>query len=538
MLTAAQIRALQDKSEQLLDPITEFLIEDIAKRVKQAGQFTATASYDAWKLQELGMSQEEIKREIAKRLKISQAEAEELLTQTAETGYDFDMSSFPTDKRIPLEENTSLQQILDATIKQVGEDLSNITRTTGFVGPDGVCRELTDAYRNACDFAFQKVSTGAQDYNSAIRDATRNLANKGIRSIDYKSGRHYSIEAAVRQNIMGGLGLMQEKISESNHDLLGCDGWEISAHAASAPDHEPIQGKQYTDEAYKRLNGRLLRPIGTLNCGHAAFPIIMGVNEPQYTEEDLERMRRENEEGVTFEGRHYTMYQATQRQRKFERAIREQKRKILIDEALEDKDKLQTDQIRLVRLRQEYARFSEGVDLPMQHARAEAAGFDWKKGKAAEKAAKNARKVTKSATETIANSAKADTMGLYRRDSNPGAFAVLPERMSKKHIRKLAAECEIDLKGLNLNIEMNEDMLGLIYTGRADPEHIGGITFFPTAFKSKEELIRTLYHEKVHVQQFKEFGVEYVQEHRGEFEHLAYEAEEIFIATLKERGIL
>ena len=110
----------------------------------------------------------------------------------------------------------------------------------------------------------------------------------------------------------------------------------------------------------------------------------MGVNDPQYAEEELEQMRRENEEGVTFEGRHYTTYEATQRQRKYERAIREQKRKILIDEALEDKDQLQIDQIRLVQLRREYARFSKGVDLPMQHARAEAAGFDWKKGKAAE----------------------------------------------------------------------------------------------------------------------------------------------------------
>lgn len=99
-------------------------------------------------------------------------------------------------------------------------------------------------------------------------------------------------------------------------------------------------------------------------------------------------MRRQNEEGVTFEGRHYTVYEATQHQRKFERTIRKQKRRILVDEALGDTDKLQTDQIRLVRLRQEYARFSEGVGLPQQYARMETAGFDWKKGKAAERVEK------------------------------------------------------------------------------------------------------------------------------------------------------
>ena len=89
---------------------------------------------------------------------------------------------------------------------------------------------------------------------------------------------------------------------------------------------------------------------------------------------------------MDFEGRHYTMYEATQRQRAFERAIRNKKRGILVDEAIGDKEKLQADQIKMVRLKDEYKRFSDGIGLPMQHARMEAAGFDWKKAKAAEKA--------------------------------------------------------------------------------------------------------------------------------------------------------
>lgn len=270
-------------------------------------------------------------------------------------------------------------------MKLANDDLENITQTIGFVGPDGVCRELTDAYNQACDFAFQKVSTGAQDPTSAIRDAVRNLAEKGIRTIDYESGVHTSLEAAVRRNMMGALGLMQEQISQNIHDDLGCDGWEISAHGGSAPDHEPIQGRQFSDKEYQRINNSLVRRIGTLNCGHSAMPIILGVNEPQYTKEELEDFRRQNEEGVTYDGKHYTLYEATQRQRKFERTIRKQKRRILVDEATGDEDKLVTDQVKLQRLKQEYTRFCKGTGLPAQHARMETAGFDWKKGKAAEK---------------------------------------------------------------------------------------------------------------------------------------------------------
>lgn len=386
MLTPDQITALRDISGQLMDPVVEFLIEDIARRVSEAGQLTGTAAYETWRAQNLGMSQERLKKEIQKRLEISQEQVEQLMTQAAEAGYDFDISRFPTVDAIPFEENTSLQQALNAAVQLAQKDLTNITQTMGFVTAAGKVEDLTKAYRSACDFAFQKVITGAQDYNSAVRDATRGLAQKGIRFIDYASGTHTSVEAAVRRNIMSGLGLLDEQITQQNHDDLGCDGWEISAHGGCAPDHEPIQGKQYSDKAFTRLNNSLVRRIGTLHCGHTRMPIIMGVNAPQYTDEELEEFRRQNEEGVDYEGKHYTLYKARQRQRRLETSIRNRKHRILIDEQLGDKDALQNDQIRLQLLKQEYTKFSKAAKLPMQYERMESAGFTWQHGKAAEKA--------------------------------------------------------------------------------------------------------------------------------------------------------
>ena len=387
MLTPEQISVLRDMSGQLTDPIVEYLIADIADRISEAGQLTSTASYEVWKVQKLGVSQRQLKKELRKRLKVSHRQLRQLLTQAAETGYNFDIKRFPRVQAFDFSENDSLQQILDTAIKQAQDDFTNLTQTMGFVGPDGVALELTDAYQRACDFAFEKVALGAQDYNSAVRDATRGLMEKGILALDYASGVHTSLEAAVRRNMMGGLGIMVEQITQQNHDMLGCDGWEISAHMGSAPDHEPIQGKQYSDEEYTRLNNSLVRRIGTLNCGHSAMPVILGVNEPQYTNAELEEMRLQNEEGITYEGNHYTLYEATQRQRKLERSIRKRKHRILIDEHLGDKDALQTDQIRLQLLKQEYKRFSKAADLPMQYERMEAAGFTWKHGKTAEKVA-------------------------------------------------------------------------------------------------------------------------------------------------------
>lgn len=392
MLTPEQIEALGDRARQITDPIVEYLIADIARRISEAGQLTSTAQYQVWRAQQLGFSQNQIKQKIQKLLNVSLDEVERLMTQAAEVGYSFDLQSLPHADAVPFAANVTIQKIINAAVEMAQDDLTNMVQTIGFVNQDGVARTLTEAYQRACDFAFQQVSTGAADYNTAIRQATKELAKQGITTIDYASGRHRSIEAAVRGNVMGAMGIMQEQISQQNHDDLGCDGWEISAHMGSAPDHEPIQGKQYSDEEYKRLNNSLVRRIGTLHCGHSAHGIILGVHKPQYTPEQLEKMRQENEKGVEYEGKHYTLYKAKQRQRKLERAIRDRKHRILIDEAAGDQERLAIDQTKLTRLNDEYARFTRAAKLRSQRERAQITGFGKKEANSAHIAAKTIEK--------------------------------------------------------------------------------------------------------------------------------------------------
>ncbi|MBM6938474.1 phage minor capsid protein [Pseudoflavonifractor phocaeensis] len=374
MLTPEQTDGLQDAFQRLTEPLTEYLVSDIARRVSQAGQLTSTAAYQIWKLQKLGKSRDEVERQVGELLGKELEEVQTLFRQAAEVGYNFDISHLPRDA-LAFADNTVAQQIVEAAVKLAQEDLTNLVQTIGFVGEDGVARELTSAYRHATDTAFTQVVSGGTDYNTALRRACAQLVQQGIRTIDYESGVHTSLEAAVRRNLMGGLGLMVEEISQENHDALGADGWEISAHAMSAPDHEPFQGKQYSDEDYARLNASLHRRIGTLNCGHNAFPILLGISQPQYTSQELEQFRSDNEAGVMVDGRHYTGYEATQKQRQIERAIRTQKRRVLVEEAGGDKERLSAAQIRLQRLRQEYRRFSNAAGLRTEEERLMVAGF-------------------------------------------------------------------------------------------------------------------------------------------------------------------
>jgi hypothetical protein len=413
MLKAEEIEALRDASTELTQPIIDYLLADLAERVKTAGEFSATAQYETWKLQQLGLSQKEIKQRVKKLLKTTNAEVERLFTQSAEAGYSFDLKMLPTAEAIPFESNASIQQIVAAAVALAQDDLTNITQTLGMVDPYGKVQPLQAVYRQCMDYAFMQVSTGAVDYTSAIRETTKNLADKGVYVIDYESGVHTTLEAAVRRNIMGGLGLMQEQISKRNHDEYGADGWEIDAHSNSAPDHEPIQGRQYPDAEYEALNNSLVRRIGTLNCGHSAYPIIMGISSQQYTPEQLETMRSANAEGIDYNGKHYTGYEATQHQRALERAIRKQKRRILIDETTGDAEKLETDQIKLQMLRQKYKRFSKAAGLRTQAERAEVAGFGYKQSNAA---SAHYKRIANAANSMYDTGSEKENIKAYMRD--------------------------------------------------------------------------------------------------------------------------
>lgn len=368
MLTPDQVSGLQILFERLTDPVSEYLIRDIARRIQEAGQMTSTAAYQAYKLQTLGKTMAEIQEQIAHLLSVSADQAAEIIEAAAEYGYNLDADRLGSS--VSFADNVHAQQVTDAAVKLARRDLTNITQTIGFaVGKRG--ESLTKAYEKAMDFAFMQVSTGATDYNTAIRRACAGLVRDGIQQIDYESGRYAALEVATRRNLMSTMGNAVNEISQANHDDMGADGWEIDAHSNSAPDHEPIQGKQYSDAEFERLNRSLVRPIGTLNCGHNASPIILGVSEPQYTASELRKMRTDNAEGATYEGREFgSMYEATQYQRRIERAIRAQKRRMWT--ATPDNE--QAEKIRLRALQSEYRRFSSAVNLRTEEERLYARG--------------------------------------------------------------------------------------------------------------------------------------------------------------------
>lgn len=336
------LEELRKRAAAIAEPIYEILLRDIVRRVRGAGAITSTAEYQIYRAEQLGMAEEEIKRAIAEQLKVSDAAVEMLFEDLA-------------NETVLFEENAELRQLVEAystvSRRAAAADYENLWAP----GPDGQLYMIKEAYGKIMDFAWMQTASGTYDFQTAVRKATQELVQRGIRTIPGKDGRSFRIEYAVRSYITNRMGEMFNAVSRMNYDAIGADGWEISAHEAPAPDHAPYQGRQYPAEEYERINDSLERKFGWWNCRHTVYPIRLGVSPPSYTEEQRQRYLDENEAGVWYKGQHFTLYEAKGRKRQLESLISQKKYDILAAEG--DPTLLREQQIRMQNIRQEYNAF-------------------------------------------------------------------------------------------------------------------------------------------------------------------------------------
>ncbi|MEK4277140.1 WXG100 family type VII secretion target [Paenibacillus sp. FSL R7-0026] len=113
---------------------------------------------------------------------------------------------------------------------------------------------------------------------------------------------------------------------------------------------------------------------------------------------------------------------------------------------------------------------------------------------------------------------------LYRRTSNTGAFKELSEPMQLRYVDKVAGDAGIGLKGVKIEIVRDAELVGKDLYGWADPKG-NRIVLYPDAFSSKENLVKTLGHERIHIYQTKVFGKPQDPETLLEYEKGAYGSE-------------
>jgi hypothetical protein len=290
--------------------------------------------------------------------------------------YDYNLSrelyEYRNIKYIPYEENIALQQRVNAIARATANTYINLSGTLGF-NLGGQHRTIRDTYVRVIDEAV--YSLGTMSYNEVMKKTIKELGEKGLRTVDYSSGYSRRLDSSVRMNIMDAIGNLHNEVQRIIGEEVKTDGIEISVHENPAKDHEHIQGKQYSNEAFEKLNSELERPISTLNCNHYIFSIILGLSEPRYTEQELQEIINNNEQGFSFDGKRYTLYQGQQMQRRLETEIRKQKDLHTIATASVNNELIAESQTKIRHLAKKYKELSEVSGLPTKVDRLKVEGF-------------------------------------------------------------------------------------------------------------------------------------------------------------------
>ena len=379
------LEALPEEIAELFRGLEDTLLADICSRLK-TGTVGETTVQDIKSLRSHGIDLKEIEKAISETSGISEKKLKKLLEEVVEKNQQY-YNEVITLADVTKPETLVNASDIDAIKRQTLQEMRNITRTMAFVVDAGrTILKPQKALTWALDAALLQVQSGAVSYNTAIANAVKQLADSGLRMVDYESGRSDQVDVAARRAVMTGVNQINQKYAEQSTEYLETDLVETSAHIGARnignvpENHEMWQGKWYRwSEKPKTSTGEYPdfiettgygtgAGLGGWNCRHTFYPVVEGVSEATYSQADLDAMKGENRK-FKFEGQEYDGYTATQEQRSIERTIRKLKREETAYNAAGLHNKELAVSIRIKRLSAKYKAFSRAAGLPEQRER-------------------------------------------------------------------------------------------------------------------------------------------------------------------------
>lgn len=332
MLTPEFLHEAPEGLLELYRETEEAILADMARRISTYDFYIPAAQWQKRKLEAMGMFEAEINRRLSQLTGRSIQEIKELMKEAG-------METIANDDRIhsmagkkcpPLEASPSLIAVMNSGYRRTAKVFRNLTRSTAI--------NASKQFSKILDQAYMQVISGAFDTETAIRNAIKVLAEKGIESVRYPSGRVDNIEVAVRRAIVTGINQTAGDMQLARAFDVDSKFVETTAHAGARPEHEVWQGKVFKlhgeEPGYPNFYEATGYGTGPglcgYNCRHNFSPFYPGLSTPAYSDEMLAEYAAKD---YLYNGKKYTEYEVSQMQRYYERARRRWKREYLMQEA-------------------------------------------------------------------------------------------------------------------------------------------------------------------------------------------------------------
>ena len=329
MLTEQDFIKIEKQANSIYNNLELDIIEEIAIRIANFGYANTVVINDLRIAQEMGYLYEDIIKLVAEYNNTTVEEVNRIFYQAGEKSLKVDDKIYKEAglQPLPLKQSESIKQVMNAAITRTAGNLQNLCMTTA--------KTAQTQFYNAINNAYMYTSTGVKSYTQAILDEIKNISKQGA-IIEYPSGAKRSIESAVRTNVVTAINQNCGKLQELRADEMNWDLMELTAHSGARPEHARWQGKIVSRSGQKGYLS--LRDIGYgevtgfkgINCRHDWHPYYKGSTRT-YTQKELNKWKNEK---VEYNGQKISMYEATQKQRYFERKIRQDKKDLRAQQAI------------------------------------------------------------------------------------------------------------------------------------------------------------------------------------------------------------
>lgn len=389
ILNEKWVNALPNEAVGVAEDINIEIAKVISERIKTIGTLTpADVKRLTNSIEFLGADFKKITKLIAKYADIGQQAVVSTLEEVADESDEF-ARTFYSAKGIAARthyDDAYLRTLVEGITRQTADEFTNLSNTLAYKIGDRYL-SLRQMYTQSIDKAIYEVQSGTVDYNTAMRKTIKDLATQmrikptdmhGNAKIKWESGYTKRFDSHIRQNMIDGVKQLQSQILGYHGEQFGSDGVELSAHAISAPDHLPVQGRQFSNEEFDKMQSGLdcvdtdgkehsgfNRPIGQWNCRHVTFPIIIGISERVYSDEQLAEMAENSER----------KYKLTQQQRAMETKLRTLKAQRIALSAAGDEIGAKQVQKKINEQQKAYRQFSEKNNLLYDTKRASVEGY-------------------------------------------------------------------------------------------------------------------------------------------------------------------
>ena len=396
-------------NEQVIDKVIERLVnrieegntytlKKIGESIKKIGTLSPSKAQELVQVLKYGGDYDKIVDKLAEITELNVKDIYKMFDEVAKNDYNFakQFYDYRGVKFIPYEENIALQQQVRAIANITVGEYRNLTRSLAFtkrVNGRIVYTDLARTYQDVLDKAVLSVVQGKNTFQEQMYSTIKELANSGIKSVNYGTNRSMRLDSAVRMQMKGALRNLHNETQKIFGREFGADGVEISVHGNPAPDHAEVQGRQFSNEEFNKFQndidavdytgklfpaefeGRDRRSISEYNCYHYTFSIVLGVSEPEYSDKELKEIINNNNKGFELDGKHYTNYEGTQLQRQFETEIRKAKDTQIMAKASGNNELVDESQQRITQLTQKYKELSDISGLPAKMQRMRVSGY-------------------------------------------------------------------------------------------------------------------------------------------------------------------